>query len=277
MADRAFETTPEIPWLRLLTKRGRGLRTGDTLPRLESTVARPDTQGAAAYARLCGLPASEHLPLLWPHVMAGRLHLDMLAHPEFPLAGMGMVHVANRVVQRRPLRAEEPLRLRCAWTGWSRVKRGAEITLLTQVEVGDEVPWEGTSTYLSTAVQGEGEATRADPEPLREVQRSTTWRLPADLGRQYAAVSGDYNPIHIHPWGAKLFGFKRTILHGMWSVARGLGELDAPPGAWTLDVVFRRPLLLPGAVLFESAPDGAFQVRQLRDRKLNLYGALAPT
>ena len=27
----------------------------------------------------------------------------------------------------------------------------------------------------------------------------TSWKLPGDLGRRYAAVSGDHNPIHLYP------------------------------------------------------------------------------
>ena len=48
------------------------------------------------------------------------------------------------------------------------------------------------------------------------------WRLPGDLGRRYAAVSGDRNPIHLYALTAKAFGFPRQIAHGMWSKARCL-------------------------------------------------------
>lgn len=274
MAERVLESPPAVPWARLLLKRGRGLQEGEPLPRLESVLTRPDTSGADAFCTVVGQPRGEHLPLLWPHLMAGSLHLDMLAHPDFPLAGLGMVHVANQIVQRRPLRRDEPLTVRCAWEGWERVKRGAEITLSTRVEVKDEVPWEERSVFLSQAVRGAGEQSREDPEPLSTVARSCLWRVPADQGRRYAAVSGDYNLIHIHPWGAKLFGFKRTIVHGMWTLARAVAEMDPPEGAWELEGVFRRPVLLPGEVHFESGPEGEFRVRRPKDGKVNLYGRL---
>ena len=51
--------------------------------------------------------------------------------------------------------------------------------------------------------------------------------LAKDLGRRYAAISGDYNPIHLGALSAKLFGFKQAIAHGMWSKARCLAALDA--------------------------------------------------
>ena len=39
------------------------------------------------------------------------------------------------------------------------------------------------------------------------------WRLSGDLGRRYAAVSGDHNPIHLYPLTAKALGFPRQIAH----------------------------------------------------------------
>src|SRR5699024_12516006 len=54
-----------------------------------------------------------------------------------------------------------------------------------------------------------------------------------DEGRisEYAAVSGDRNPIHVSQGGAKAFGFPNVIAHGMWTagtllsaVARGSPE-----------------------------------------------------
>ena len=52
------------------------------------------------------------------------------------------------------------------------------------------------------------------------------WHLPDDLGRRYASVSGDRNPIHMHALTAKAFGFPRAIAHGMWTKARCLAALE---------------------------------------------------
>jgi acyl dehydratase len=64
-------------------------------------------------------------------------------------------------------------------------------------------------------------------------------------------VSGDYNPIHLHPLTARAFGFRRPIAHGMWSLARCLAAVENRlPDAVTVDVSFRKPILLPGSVAF---------------------------
>src|SRR5690606_8549720 len=74
---------------------------------------------------------------------------------------------------------------------------------------------------------------------------------------RYAAVSGDRNPIHMHPLLAKAFGFPRTIAHGMYTAARLLAAVGAERGeSYTWDVAFARPVLLPSTVAVRVAhPD----------------------
>jgi acyl dehydratase len=57
------------------------------------------------------------------------------------------------------------------------------------------------------------------------------------------------NPIHLHPWSAKAFGFPRAIAHGMWSKARCLATLEEAEGPFSgvsVDVQFKKPFFLPG-------------------------------
>ena len=108
----------------------------------------------------------------------------------------------------------------------------------------------------------------------------TQWRLGADLGRRYAAVSGDHNPIHLYGVTAKAFGFPRQIAHGMWSKARCLAALDGRyPDAVRVDVAFKKPVLLPGTVAFGSravssgdARDWAFSLTSPKDGAPHLLG-----
>lgn len=83
------------------------------------------------------------------------------------------------------------------------------------------------------------------------------WRVPANLGRRYAAIAGDANPIHLAALPAKAFGFKRAIAHGMWTHARMLSAVQARlPRAFTVDVDFRKPILLPSTVVLRGELGG---------------------
>jgi acyl dehydratase len=108
---------------------------------------------------------------------------------------------------------------------------------------------------------------------------TATWRLKGDLGRRYASVSGDFNPIHVHPLTARLFGFPTAIAHGMWTAARCLAALGSRlPGALTVQVEFKRPILLPATVVFAEAATGetiAFGVRDAKRDTPHLNGLIS--
>ena len=112
--------------------------------------------------------------------------------------------------------------------------------------------WTGRSTYLRRGGgSGEkGDARRAPTPPTGRVAQS---RVPDDIGRRYGAVSGDRNPIHLHSLTAKAFGFPSAIAHGMWLKARTLATLEGRlPDAFTVDVAFKTPVLLPSTIAIAS-------------------------
>lgn len=89
------------------------------------------------------------------------------------------------------------------------------------------------------------------------VEPAVRWTLPGGLGRRYASVSGDRNPIHLSALTARPFGFRGAIAHGMWTAARCLAEVDHRlPEAYTLDIRFRRPVPVPSLVSFGARPAG---------------------
>ncbi|WP_445330155.1 MaoC/PaaZ C-terminal domain-containing protein [Streptomyces spinoverrucosus] len=110
------------------------------------------------------------------------------------------------------------------------------------------------------------------PQGRKPLPVCAEWRLGGDIGRRYAAVSGDRNPIHLHPLTARLFGFPRPIAHGMWTVARCLAAYGTPE-AVLVRAEFRAPVHLPGTV--EYAAEGErFELR--RGERLHVSGAVHP-
>ncbi len=140
---------------------------------------------------------------------------------------------------------------------------------------GGETVWESTSTYLRVG-RGDDSVAR-EGEPFDVVAGTgAQWRLAGNLGRRYAAVSGDHNPIHLYPLSARAFGFKRQIAHGMWSKARCVAAFaNRLPDAARVEVEFRKPVFLPGTVAFGSRKvDGGldFSLTDPRSGKPHLVG-----
>jgi acyl dehydratase len=208
-----------------------------------------DPVALAKYAHVCGFTLRDELPPTYPHVLAFGMHMELLG--KAPFSAVGVVHIANRIVQHRPLLLGEELSLSVSVSELRPHRRGRQFDFVSEVRVADELVWEDVSTNLK---RGDGDESLAR-EPEFELPPVTAqWRLPDDLGRRYAAVSGDHNPIHLHAWSAKAFGFPRAIAHGMWTKARCLSALRLPE-AFTADVRFKKPILLPGKVTFGEADD----------------------
>lgn len=241
-------------------------RPGATLPTDRLTLpAAPAAPGPlAAYRDICGFPApeSEPLPLTYPHVLAFPLAMRLMTARRFPLPVVGLVHTWIEIVARRPVHSDEPLELTLYAEELTPHRRGTEVTMVTEARSAGALVWESRSGYLSRhATNATGSTREADGSPT--LPAVAEWRLPGDLGRRYGAVSGDRNPIHLHPITARLFGFPRAIAHGMWTVARCLAEADGRPGEIrSVRADFRAPVLLPATVTYAADPAGtAFALR----------------
>lgn len=251
-----WETPPEVSLLSLALRRGRRLGPGETLPAIEATATRLDGD-AAAYAKVCGFPVADPLPVTWPAVLTRGLQLGVMTAPEFPLPLLGLVHVRQTIAWARPVAASEPLGGSCRVEGHRVARRGGEFDLVCAVTAGGEPVWTGVTTLLSRALPGDGVKRPRPPEAPIPPGRSACWEIPEDQGRRYAAVSGDWNPIHLHALAARLFGFARAVAHGWWLLARALAELDDDvPPAGTLDARFLAPVPLPSTVRFVSGRVG---------------------
>jgi acyl dehydratase len=264
MAERTvLPETPAMPALfarAALTARGRGGDLPDT--RLAREGVAVDPAHLADYARVCGFPLSDTLPVTFPHVLAFPLQVALMTDRSFPLALPGLVHVRNRISSSRPLAAGELLDVQVWAESFSAHVRGATVDLCATVSAGGTEVWRGRSTYLARGATAPAGAPDADVRvSVGAVDRmAARWRVPADTGRRYAAVSGDANPIHLSTLSAKAFGFKRAIAHGMWVEARALSALSGRlPEVVEVDVAFRKPLFLPSIVTLSTAevpPDG---------------------
>jgi acyl dehydratase len=255
---------PGVSRLPLVSRTARGQDVPDTVLVLEG--ARTDRTRLATYDRVCGFPLRDQLPCTYPHVLAFPLHLQLMTDPAFPFPALGLVHVHNAIAQRRPILAEEELSLRVWATPLQPHPRGTQFTLRSEARSGEELVWEETSTILRRGDRPDGaQQPPAAREEQDELPVTATWRLAGDLGRRYAGVSGDMNPIHIHPVSARLLGFPTAIIHGMWTKARCLAALHPHlPERFSVDVSFRKPILLPATVQFAERSDGrgiSFAVR----------------
>jgi acyl dehydratase len=223
----------------------------DALPdrRLVLRDVEIDLDRMARYARVCGYGIGAALPPTYPHLLGFPLELELMSARSFPFSVMGVVHVANRIEQLRPIPTDVRLDLRVWAERLRRHRRGRQFDVVTELELEGEMAWREQSTYLRQG-DGDGESPRpasADDGEGPAGEIAAVWSVSGDVGRRYGDVSGDRNPIHIHSLPAKAFGFPGAIAHGMWMKARCVAALEARiPDAFEVAVEFRRPLRIPG-------------------------------
>lgn len=225
---------------------------GDSLPDdvlvLRSLKVDPDN--LAEYTKVCGLRFGDSMPLTYPFILTFPLVMKLMVSKGFPFAAVGSVHAENVIEQFRPISVTEPLDIAVHAENMREHRKGLLVDLVSEVNVGRELVWRQTSTFLHqqrTSLSGQPK-----PEPKEEevpLVPTSTLRVDQKVIDRYAAVSGDRNPIHVSTLGAKAFGFPKTIAHGMWSAAATLSAVEGRiPGKVTYAVRFGKPVLLPSSL-----------------------------
>lgn len=268
-------------YLRAVSKRK---ISGSTLPAQGlRCYLRIQPDNLAAYRRLCHFPDDGRLPGTYPHVMAFNLQLQLLTDADFPFPLLGLVHLNNSIEVRRPLGGLEGLQMAVWAENLQPHAKGGTFDVVSEASDGLGLLWRETSRMLvrglklDTSTPAAGAAAER-PEPTGLVQ-ATRWYADRDIGRRYAKVAGDYNPIHLSTLSARLFGFPSAIAHGMWSNAMALAALKGhlPKAGYRFEVEFHKPVRLPAEVVLsatEAGPAGELRLHG-QEQRLHMSGRWA--
>ena len=190
--------------------------------------------------------AEGHVPVTWWYLIAQRAHLATMLEPDFPFRIAGMVHMENALTEHGRFEPGQALLMRTTLrllpTSYS---GGLRCTLETVGSSNDAVVFTCTSTYLIQR------GTRRDAKPKPEAAASpgvfiAQWTLDAAAGRRYARLSGDWNPIHLATWSARLMGMRAPIIHGMHTLAASCAALEKQSARHATSIAcrFRAPVAL---------------------------------
>ncbi|MET3720422.1 MULTISPECIES: MaoC/PaaZ C-terminal domain-containing protein [unclassified Arthrobacter] len=248
-----------------------GTHHGSTLPATGHEVRSvgADVGNLTAYQHLIGLTARDTLPAGYLHALAFPLAMSVMNRDDFPLPLLGMIHLNNYVEQRFPVLFTEFLDIEARVENLRGHRAGTQLDVVAEIRGAGtpDIRWIGRSTYLAKGVflpgidkpsPNTGQPHFTPPDP------TAVWNLGVDTGRAYAAVSGDFNPIHLSVLSAKALGMRRSISHGMYLASRALADVGPVKGeTFTWAVTFEAPVFLPGRVALEittdQAPGGGWQ------------------
>ncbi len=238
---------------------------GDHLPTRTLTVdeLRIDPSNVAAYTAVTGLQFGDTVPLTYPFVLTFPTVMALITGFDFPFAAMGAVHVENEITRYRPIAVTDTVGVKVHAENLREHRKGLLVDVIADVSVGNERAWHQVTTFLHqqrTSLSG-----GPKPEPPKQPKLpppNAILRITPGQIRRYASISGDHNPIHTTPIGAKLFGFPTVIAHGMFSAAAVLANIEAQiPDAVRYSVKFGKPVVLPASTgLYVERESGGWDI-----------------
>lgn len=262
-ANRPFRTLSQLPGLggayrdAVSTMARRKLTAASTpreLPEQGVRVAghRFSQDDVDRYSRLFAPVADGVVASVGVHIAAFPLMMHLMSQPDFPLPLLGLVHTENRVSHHRPVRVDSPVDLLVWAEKLGAHRAGTTVELHARVSDSDSgaVLWESVSTYLARGIRlAEAPATESTgSREFQEPRKTAQWKLGPSTGRDYAAVSGDFNPIHINPLTAKALGMPSMIAHGMYLAGRMLAGREPAEAGFQWEIEFKTPVVLPATV-----------------------------
>lgn len=213
------------------------------------------------YSRSLSLRDTPDVSVCFPQAFAGRLHMHMFGHREFPFSMAGAVHTWTKIEQRAPLEPCSRVLVSSWFSGLHGAKNGVEFETTTEVLSRGTAIWSSKNRYR---VAGRFlNPPRVPEEPLdapTDVSVDGAWFLGSALGRRYAASCSDWNPIHLSTASARLFGQKSSIVHGYANLAIAIDRLFANTRCRTVEAAFKGPASLGGKVFGRADSEGRLAV-----------------
>ncbi len=195
----------------------------------------------------------------------------MMSHKSFPFPIMGLIHLTNKIEVFGSIPLHSSVNAKITLNrNYILHEKGFCFSITSELfnDHGD-VLWQNESLMLKrfssfsqenieNLTRYESKIKDSDVYDMTEISK---WRMKSTLGREYAKISGDFNPIHLTSLTAFMFGFKNgSIAHGMCTKARVLADLIPQEKIGNYDgsvtkksiidayVEFKTPLFLPGTV-----------------------------
>ena len=216
------------------------------------------------------------LPLTYIYIIAQRALLHLMLHKDFTIAVPGIVHISNEILLNPEFSVNEEFEIKSSIH--VPVKEGSlfPTAIIQFYQNGIEVA-KNVSNYIAKRKS-------TQKRSKREVNESTfgvpsfneNWFVKKSVGKSYAHLSNDKNPIHTSKLFAKIAGFKRPIAHGWYSVSRSVStaEKQSEREFKTLHVAFSKPIYLPSNVQLELNGSDNFRITHGQKQYSYLEGEL---
>ncbi|MFD2165416.1 MaoC/PaaZ C-terminal domain-containing protein [Thalassotalea euphylliae] len=204
------------------------------------------TESAEKIAAFKLMFSCQRLPMSYLFNVGYRYLGQLLVQGPFPSGLMGLIHLSSDYEQHQQVDWSQPFDLIVRIDKLKNSKKGITYHLVTELLQSNDVCLTNFNKILDKAKGYRSAKTRTIEPP--HGQSLSERVLTARLARDYAKLSGDYNPIHLHPLFAKGLGLKSSIMHGMYNVHWLLTQLPPEQHQKSVNARFNQPCYLPNNI-----------------------------
>lgn len=216
-------------------------------------------------------------PLTYLYILAQRAQLASMLQPLFTIAIPGLIHVENELEKTGSVDFNAPFDLQVK--GRVDYKKTGSLIPIFEVDFmqsGKRVA-RCKSVYLAKRKQKKSSKKQNEVVHSMKPDFQECWALSADMGKKYARVSGDQNPIHTSTFFARLMGLKQPIVHGWYMVSRLCEQIERlkQEEVESIQVQFKNPVYLPSTSTFEFSEKNnniSFSISNCKSEKLCMMG-----
>lgn len=188
----------------------------------------------------------------FPYAISTHFQLAIVTDANFPFAPFGLVHKREEIKFLKPLKMGQ-WNMEASVETFRKVDGGYEVDFVTKLFVDGEFVWQSTSTAFKKL----GKRTNSRKEFKSENIRSDIkWHIPNWHGLKYGIISWNIDPIHISNPTAKIMGHPSAIMHGMWTVGRGLSQYSKLKTPCTIKCKFITPIYMPADAQYVETTSG---------------------
>jgi acyl dehydratase len=211
-------------------------------------------ESLSAYQKFFEFDTAKKIPSSWLYLPAQKAHIQMMLEDSFPLPVPGLVHTSNSIKIESEISTDLPLEIEATVKIEERKNDSlAAIFNLNFKQNGSlKASCESVNYWINKSAPRKKEA-REEQTPEVYDKQSKLWHFHENLSNEYAKISGDYNPIHLHAVFGKLFGFKGKVLHGWCSTSKIIAffESEFQSKINSFQVKFIKPFILPKNAICE--------------------------
>jgi hypothetical protein len=187
----------------------------------------------------------------FPYALLTHMQFGIVTDKRFPFSPFGLIHKSEKIECLKELK-EGKWEIKAVVPVIRKVPNGYEIELISSLYIDENLSWRSTTTAFKRTKKGLTKFSR----DMADLEKSKIIHIPKNLGRKYASVSNNFDLIHVSDFTAKIMGQKKAIIHGMWTVARGVSEIENISYPCNMEFKFLTPIYMDSKTQFQKSSEG---------------------